>query len=103
MSKTLVDLEDAISAITEKMGIGRTKAKEILQSLPTETKEEWVSVEERLPKKETFVIVFANKSVMQMYYGLDNDGGYKWWLTGLVVRSYMIPTHWMPLPESPIN
>jgi len=99
MSK-LVKLEDAISAITEKMGIGRTKAKEILNSLPTETKEEWVSVDsDELPPFDikTQIICADGEQYIGYYNGADNKADF-WFCDN---NDYHYPTHWMPLPSPP--
>lgn len=61
----------------------------------------WVSAEEP-PEKESKVLVFANDSIFIMWYGLTNKDGYGWFLNDeQVIRPYMMPTHWQPLPQPP--
>lgn len=55
------------------------------------TKQEWIPVTERLPKKHERVLV-CSKSVKMRIDFINNDG--KWYTTPHV-------THWMPLPEPP--
>lgn len=61
----------------------------------------WIRVEDSLPEPEDFYIVWANKSVFHMYYGVNNKGDNVWWRNGEQVKAYMIPTHWKLLPEPP--
>lgn len=52
----------------------------------------WISVEERLPKKDERVLFFAKDSRATM------DTAYGWWVRAS--ERYKV-THWMPLPEPP--
>lgn len=59
-------------------------------------KQEWISVEERLPEENVRVLVYL-KSDAQPFTRFDTDrrrnGEWVRWVTGI--------THWMPLPEPP--
>lgn len=62
-------------------------------------KQEWISVEERLPEKNGYYLVYTMYGYIEVerYKTWDDDdldGGYWWEFEGLV-------THWMPLPEPP--
>jgi hypothetical protein len=65
-----------------------------LVSWQTELK--WVSVEERLPPNLQAVLVFGH---------CDNQyrGGFEvgWVNCDMWMTTFVIPTHWMPLPASP--
>lgn len=58
-------------------------------------KQEWISVEERLPEKDVRVLVCIKSD--RSYTNIDTDRldnrGF--------VRWYKDVTHWMPLPEAP--
>lgn len=84
------------SSVNEK----RRRFKE-LSSDVTKPVSQWISVEERLPEKESSCLACANKGVHKMYYGLNSDNNYKWFIHDEPVRPYMIPSHWMPLPDPP--
>lgn len=62
-------------------------------------KQEWISVEERLPKHLEKVLVCDDKQNMftALYVAYDN-GGFDWCTS---VRLVYKVTHWMPLPEAP--
>ena len=57
-------------------------------------KQEWISVEERLPETDTRVLVYMHENRMS-YTKIDTDRivARKW------VRWGDLVTHWMPLPE----
>lgn len=59
-------------------------------------KQEWISVEERLPETDTRVLVYMHENRMS-YTKIDTDRivARKW------VRWGDLVTHWMPLPEAP--
>lgn len=59
-------------------------------------KQEWISVEERLPETDTRVLVYMHENRMS-YTKIDTDRivARKW------VRWGDLVTHWMPLPEPP--
>lgn len=61
----------------------------------------WIKVADRLPEPENWAIVFANDHVNMMWYGLSNNGTMKWFYQGDIAKSYMRPTHWMPIPQPP--
>lgn len=63
------------------------------------SKQEWISVDERLPEKNGYYLVYTKYGYIEVerYKTWDDDdldGGYWWEFEGLV-------THWMPLPEPP--
>lgn len=55
-------------------------------------KQEWISVEDRLPNKYTLVLIFVEGEIR-----LDYIDGYGTWHENFLYRV----THWMPLPEAP--
>jgi hypothetical protein len=60
-------------------------------------KQEWISVEERLPAEDVRVLVWLRKDHLTTYTRIDTDRH----LNGVWVRWYESVTHWMPLPEPP--
>ena len=71
----------------------------ILQEEPTiEVVQEWISVNDRLPKEGENVLVFRdNGFAVSEIYMTDYEGKPMWNYTGLGGD----PTHWMPLPQPP--
>jgi hypothetical protein len=62
-------------------------------------KQEWISVEERLPKSPSEILVSCCDGVRMMLY----EGNNRWWYDPNYIgtaEEYKI-THWMPLPEAP--
>lgn len=60
-------------------------------------KQEWISVEDRLPEKEGVYLVHTTYNIIEtevFYISKHDDISYWWDLDGMV-------THWMPLPEPP--
>ena len=60
-------------------------------------KQEWISVEDRLPEKEGVYLVHTTYNIIEtevFYISKYDDISYWWDLDGMV-------THWMPLPEPP--
>ena len=63
-------------------------------------KQEWISVDERLPERSTSVLAYSKKynEVDVYYYECAN----RWWDNdGWASAKYYEITHWMPLPEAP--
>jgi hypothetical protein len=58
---------------------------------------EWISVKDRLPKKECRLIVFADDYVCEADYGDLGDLEYVF----SEAFDQIYPTHWMPLPDPP--
>ena len=58
----------------------------------------WIPVSERLPKYNTFVIVFAEGIVGE---AVLDDADYWYWAGSDEYASQINVTHWMPLPEPP--
>ena len=56
---------------------------------------EWISVEDRLPKKEGLYLVYTKKGYIEIDRFAIFDVGYYW----VELEDYV--THWMPLPEPP--
>lgn len=57
---------------------------------------EWISVEERLPEKLTFIIVHdEDGTVGEAFHSYD--GCFEW----VANEKMAFVTHWMPLPEAP--
>ena len=57
------------------------------------TKQEWISVEDRLPNKYESVLVLSNAG----YISIDGLCGENIWLEHRIIKV----THWMPLPQKP--
>ena len=60
-------------------------------------KQEWISVDDRLPEKEGVYLVHTTYNIIEtevFYISKHDDISYWWDLDGMV-------THWMPLPEPP--
>ena len=66
-------------------------------------KMEWISVKERLPESDTYILIcLCNKFQKVSYYFRDSFGN--WFSTDYDIwdKTYTDEaTHWMPLPESP--
>ena len=63
-------------------------------------KQEWISVDERLPERSTRVLAYSKKynEADVYYYG----GADEWWDNdGWASAKYYEITHWMPLPGAP--
>ena len=62
-------------------------------------KQEWISVDERLPEEDTRVLVYLNipKTDANTYTFFDTDRI----LIGKWIRWNKFVSHWMPLPEAP--
>lgn len=60
-------------------------------------KQEWISVDERLPAEDVRVLVWLRKDHKTTYTRIDTDRR----LNGVWVRWYESVTHWMPLPSAP--
>ena len=58
-------------------------------------KQEWISVEERLPEKNVRVLVYIKSSRSYTRFDTDRLDDRGW------VRWFNDVTHWMPLPEAP--
>lgn len=63
---------------------------------------EWISVNDRMPRHNRGVLTFTPKMAMPIavdwyngYYGEDDNEWYEGWNSGREI------THWMPLPEIP--
>lgn len=69
--------------------------KAYIDAMPTvPTFGQWISVKDRLPEDEEYVLIFtAGGSVLIVFY--DSDG---WYTLEEYLREV---THWMPLPEAP--
>ena len=59
-------------------------------------KQEWISVDERLPEENVRVLVWLQDNAQQFIH-IDTDRR----LHGKWVRWVTDVTHWMPLPEAP--
>ena len=68
------------------------------EGLIKKAKPQWIPVSERLPKYNTFVIVFAEGIVGE---AVLDDADYWYWAGTDEYASEINVTHWMPLPEAP--
>ena len=60
---------------------------------------EWISVTDRLPTPDKFVLVLARTGGMDVrYFNPGPDGVIGWYPDGLPLEN---STHWMELPEPP--
>ena len=64
------------------------------------TLQEWISVEERLPKTGERVLVCIG-AVFEAF--IDDDGKWQRYYSAPLKEVVGEPTHWMPLPEPPKN
>lgn len=66
---------------------------------------EWVSVGERLPEKKQDVLMLFGAGNMAVGWLYDIDEHTTFWCAytddGFYTDCDCVPTHWMPLPESP--
>ena len=66
---------------------------------------DWINVKDRLPPKEDYYLSWAGGEVRYFYY--KNDGGVHYWNHQHPEKHWLRKdepiTHWMPLPEPPIN
>ena len=64
----------------------------------------WVSVKDRLPENEQYVMLWTKTGVMKYAKYLDNEP-HRPWITydedGSIRAWDNVVTHWMPLPEPP--
>lgn len=58
---------------------------------------EWISVKDKLPEKQTRVLLFDNGGFGVITGRIGSAG---WYLEGDLDK-YANVTHWMPLPETP--
>lgn len=71
--------------------------------------DEWISVKDRLPPYNTYVLVYrptmAIKILADEYFGFYSDNGDEWfegWAKfGKDLQGNPLITHWMPLPSLP--
>lgn len=66
---------------------------------------EWISVEERLPNKEEFVLIFDQGHICLCEYTKNNWTYGKWGFLDDQDEQPEVwfPSHWMPLPDPPIK
>ena len=66
---------------------------------------QWISVEDRLPEKRNDVLMYFDSGNMAVGFWHDQDEHITFWHAyiddGFYIDCDCIPTHWMPLPESP--
>ena len=63
-------------------------------------KQEWISVDERLPERDTHVLAYSEKFEEIGIYNYAGDD--VWWnYEAWASAKYYGITHWMPLPETP--
>jgi hypothetical protein len=60
-------------------------------------KQEWISVDERLPENYEHCLLFLDNETMEI--GCYHETSNKFVVGGLVTLNMV--THWMPLPEAP--
>lgn len=60
-------------------------------------KQEWISVEDRLPEHYEYCLLFLDNETMEI--GWYHEVAKKFVVGGLVTLNMI--THWMPLPEAP--
>lgn len=59
----------------------------------------WISVDDRLPERDTDVLVFGEH--MNTQVGFLFSSNELWFLTLMDMDEIVDVTHWMPLPEPP--
>lgn len=74
---------------------------------------EWISVEEKLPENEDYVLayaekkdisavsIFVNKKIIAKYLGVESELEYYFCSIENIGRIFHGITHWMPLPQPP--
>ena len=85
--------DDNITACRKMMECSICRATKIYNA--DYRKQEWISVDERLPEEDVRVLVYINSE--RIYTKLDTDR----MVDGEWVRWSKDITHWMPLPEAP--
>lgn len=93
--KQIEELSDDIYTNCPVYLLTREEAKMIARFVIGEqgySKQEWISVKERLPEEKQFVIVYDTVTECVRFL-LYNSGADIW--TGNII------SHWMPLPEAP--
>lgn len=66
--------------------------------MPNTTENKWILVTDRLPKKNTLVLVYHSFGIGIFRY--DGNGRFCELIFGAWYQNYTV-THWMPLPEPP--
>ena len=68
----------------------------------TESKDEWVSVEDRLPEVKVKVDLFLTDGRIVCNYEIkEREQKLFWYFTGLIEIYKNSVTHWMPIPQPP--
>lgn len=62
---------------------------------------DWISIEDRLPEKDCLYIVCQTICMWQNVFGACWKGGK--WVSVVTSNQLEHITHWMPLPEPPIE
>lgn len=95
--------EDDFKVVSELMAMNRY----IAQVSPVKKQDdEWIPVEERLPEENGLI----SDKVLIAQGVHDKQISFGWLRNGIWVTSDMVPfvrqeliTHWMPLPDKPVN
>lgn len=67
-------------------------------------KPKWIPVAERLPEPDSafYLVSCGVKNItLIMWYGLNDSGSHSWFYVDSIVKPYLLPHHWMPLPDAP--
>ena len=99
---------DTFATIVGFSGVyDRSQVMECIDASPTVdvwTSGKWVSVNDRLPESEQYVILWTKTGVMKYAKYLD-DEPHRPWITydenGSCRAWDNVVTHWMPMPEPP--
>lgn len=63
-------------------------------------KQEWINVDERLPRESEVVLVYNGEILQRIYTSYNNE--VRWWSDECWSSTEKLGvTHWMPLPEAP--
>ena len=90
-----MDVREKLVEILTNAGMGKYERQYIADILIAHgvTVQEWISVDDRLPEKNTDVLIYN----IEEYIGSDFLTKYGKWFW----NEELPPTHWMPLPEPP--
>lgn len=99
-----VSIQQALLQVWNECEQERTKAMEEYKN-----QSQWISVKERLPEKNQRLVLVCNTEEVGdyawvccgQYHALEFGKKKKWY--NQFSDEEIIPTHWMPLPNSPIK
>lgn len=91
-------LQDTRTTCTECQKTVKKEAAEVIEKLSNGAG--WISVEERLPKDDSYVLAYLRIGEEGRIYAASYAKGV-WWDCIFNTPATKTTTHWMPLPEPP--